>query len=390
MTPICSDNVCVGVESLSRGLSWNHTCLVATDHSVWCWGENNDGQIGLESISQAERLPRRVHGLSEVVEITTGGNFSCAVKTGGTVVCWGSNLDGTLGSGAFVARRALPGVELSVAGDGGMVQLTGVSHVAASLFHLCALVSNGSVYCWGRNNFGQLGVGDQLERRVPTLVMAAPGIPLEGVTHLATNTLCTCALLATGRVRCWGHAASCGLNRTDDADIPYADATTELTLAGVSRLEGGDYHACAVVNPAADGGLSSAVCWGLNGDGQLGLGLLMPFTQAAPAPVPGLSDVVSIPCGHRQTCALSGGRVTCFGENFAGQLGDGTISDDSGGLHAEVLGISDAVELQVRSRSACVRHQAGGVSCWGVNTHGQLGRGSISNAQPTPAPVALY
>ena len=171
--------------------------------------------------------------------------------------------------------------------------LTGASGLAAGYGHACALLSNGTMRCWGENRQGQLGNGATAN---PGTAQPVTVTGISGVTAFTTGAYHTCAVLGGGTVRCWG--------RNDNAQLgngTYTSSSTPVAvtgLTGVTAISGGGTHTCAVLSDA------TVRCWGENEFGQLGTGTTASSTT--PAAVVGLSGVVDISVGWRHTCALLG------------------------------------------------------------------------------------
>jgi alpha-tubulin suppressor-like RCC1 family protein len=269
---------------------------------------------------------------SGVAAIAAGFFHTCAVlaSTGG-VQCWGLNNFGQLGDGTTTDRYA----PTSVVGLS-----SGVAAIAASGAPTCALLaSTGGVQCWGYNNYGQLGDGTTTDRYVPTSVElrlpsppppsppppSPPPEPPLPSSAIAAGAHHTCALLAsTGGVQCWGYnyEGELGNGTTTDQHVPMPISVAGLS-SGVAAIDAGDYHTCAVL--ASTGGVQ---CWGYNYNAQLGDGTT--GDRNVPTSVVGLSSsVAAIAAGSAHTCAVlaSTGGVQCWGNNYYGQLGDGTTFD---------------------------------------------------------------
>ncbi len=241
-----------------------HTCALLTNGKVACWGENNEGQLGTGNRNDSE-VPVLVDGgaLSSkvVTQIATGTNHTCALIAGGTVSCWGWNFAGELGIGN-TERSEVP---VLVAGGA----LTGeiVTEITTGSSFTCALIAGGTVSCWGENNSGQLGTGDENDSNIPVLV---DGGSLAGkrVIELGVGTAHACALLSDGTVSCWGRNryGQLGIGNNTKKNLPTSSDRGALNLRTVTQITLGSYHTCALV---ADGSL---VCWGFNRSGQLGRG----------------------------------------------------------------------------------------------------------------------
>ena len=185
----------VGIDSaIALGLSWAHSCAVLASGAVQCWGYNFYGQLGNGTTTDSN-VPVTVRGISSAKAVATGDFFNCALLADGTVQCWGHNGFGVLGDGSSPphANSSVP------------VPVTGISTavaITAGAFHACALLSNGSVVCWGYNIYGQLGF-------VPTTSPSSSSTPvliseINSPVKLAAGSWHTCALLSDGAMRCWG------------------------------------------------------------------------------------------------------------------------------------------------------------------------------------------
>lgn len=355
-----------GVDAISAGDS--HSCALVMDGGVQCWGSNQFGQLG-DGSTASQTAPVDVSGLaSGLATISAGGLHTCAISAGGGVKCWGLNSSGQLGDGSTL--RSLNAVDVSGLAEGATAVSTGQSHT-------CALTANGGVKCWGANFFNQLGDGSTTQRVAPVDVSGLTS----GVQAIATGTYHSCALTTGGGVKCWGYNSSGQLgdgttaNKTTPADV--------LGLTGVVAIKAGDRHTCALT---AGGGMK---CWGNNQYGQLGEGTMAP--SLTPVDVLGLTSgvaAISAGAGQGHTCALNlGGGVKCWGNNFYGQLGDGTTIQrtapvDVSGLASGVVAISAGYYV------TCALTTGGGMKCWGNNNFGKLGIGNLSIFnQATPADV---
>src|SRR4249919_1841539 len=302
--------------------------------------------------------------------IATGSYHTCARAANGTVRCWGDNSSAELGVGT-TAPRAAP---VQVSGLGG-----GIQAVAAKGLYTCALTATGTVRCWGDNSRGQLGDGTTAQRRTPVAVTGLAST----VRSIATGNLHTCALTTAGAVLCWGSNAYGQLG-----DGTTTQRLTPVPVAGLgsgvrSIAAGGD-HTCAVTTAGA------VFCWGDNIAGQLGDGTRA--QRNMPVAVSGVSSgVQSIALGYYHSCALStAGAVSCWGYNAVGALGDGSTGDANNDRLTPVaaVGLGSGVrEIAAGYEHSCAVTTAGAMLCWGWNVHGQLGDNTTTN-RLTPVPVA--
>ncbi len=383
----------IGLESgaLSITTGSRHSCAWLSGDSIKCWGSNFTGELG--DGTTIERLsPVDVLGLTgTVTAISAGGGHSCALLANGGINCWGDNYAGALGNGLAINHTtptdvtgltsgvtgaalgdyhvcALANGGVKCWGDNGLGQLgagttithtpvdvsgliTGVMAIDAGSLHTCALTDSGGVKCWGDNRSGQLGDGTTTNQYTPIDVSGL----ISGVVSIAAGGQHTCALTDSGGVKCWGgnYVGACGVN-TSPTPIDVCGLTS-----GVSAITAGYDHTCALIN----GGVK---CWGGNWAGQLGDGTTTP--QSTPVDVIGLSTgVKAVAAGSVHTCAvLNDGTVQCWGNNAAGQLGDGTASNIS--------------TISAGYIHTCAITNGGGLQCWGSNQYGQLGDGTLNNS----------
>jgi alpha-tubulin suppressor-like RCC1 family protein len=286
-----------------------HSCaIVKTGRRVRCWGKNEHGQLG-DGTRTDRSAPVAVADLDNVIALSAGAEHTCALQEEGTLRCWGKNAHGQLGIGQAGADQTRPAV---------IKDLRAVVSLTTGGYHSCALTANDSLFCWGKNDVGQLGVGDKALRKLPTTVQG-----LRGVTRVDAAGAHTCALDRQGALWCWGDNASGQLG--DGRTQASAEPVRVQRLAKVTRIAaGGGYlggHGCAVTEK------KQLYCWGHNLHGQLGqepsrARLLQPTL------VKGLGPVSRVTAGGLHTCAIEeGGRLLCFGRNEDGQLGIGSRAD---------------------------------------------------------------
>ena len=298
--------------------------------------------------------------LSAVRAVSLGGMHSCALTGGGSVRCWGANDQGQLGPGEERASLVAAPVEGSVR----------FRSVALGLAHSCGLTNDGVALCWGANDDGQLGDGTRSAHAVASRVTAATRF-----TSIALGAAHSCAVSADGLAYCWGSNASgqLGTGRSGGAARP-------VPIAGpwrVTDLAVGWHHSCAITEDAR------AVCWGANGAGQLGTA---GGDRRTPAPVQGIGPLRALAAGSAHTCALlADGEVSCWGRNRNGQIGDGTTTDTRAPRAVKLP--AAAVRVAAGGTHTCALLRGGDVYCWGQNRYGQLGDGTILDRR-TPVRVA--
>ena len=318
-----------GVAAVGAGAV--HSCALTTAGGVKCWGSNYWGQLG-DGTTTDHMTPVDVAGLATGIQaISVGYSSTCALTTGNEVKCWGRNVDGQLGDGTYTDRTT----PVLVAGLSGVTAIAvgGTNNDGLFTGHACALVAvpgaaGGEVKCWGRNVDGELGDSTTAANRsTPVSVVGfAPG-EIQAVT---AGDGYTCALTVAGAAKCWGG------NRWGQ----LGDGTTAARAApglvgslssGVQALATGEPHACAIVGASTAAGGSSPLghvqCWGNEYSGKLG-NYALAYYPPTVVPAAG-SDVLAVAAGPYNTCVLRGGTpdgadAWCWGDNYWGQLGDGT------------------------------------------------------------------
>ena len=354
--PVSVQNLSSGVDRLAAGAS--HTCALTSNGGMQCWGANNSGQLGDGSLARLE--PVNVEGLSTgVTALATGTEHNCAIIDGG-VQCWGYNNRGQLGNDSTTSS-ATP---VAVAGlTTGMSLLN--TALAAGAGHSCAMTASGGVRCWGDNTYGQLGDNSTEQRLTAVAVVGLPDGSI--VTALTAGNNHTCALLADGSVYCWGRNNNGQLGGATSA---FSETPSRVQgSASVTALVAGADHTCVLSNMGER-------CWGANSSGQLGN--QKTTNSAAPVLIEGLSGTVStLAAGGAHTCVLTTDTgVQCWGANASGQLGDGTIEPKL--QPVTISEFSADVPLGAGANHTCAATESG-AACWGANGRGQLGDGTQAN-----------
>jgi alpha-tubulin suppressor-like RCC1 family protein len=238
-TPVEVTALGASIAEVSAG--YEHTCARKTDGTLWCWGGNEDGQLG-DGTTQHSSLPAEVAGLgATVAEVSGRYQHTCARKTDGRLWCWGNNLHGQVGDGTSV--DALAPIEVTALGSS-------VAGVAAGANHTCAIKTDGTLWCWGWNFDGQLGVGTTTGNVFSPVEVTALG---SSVAEVAIGFDHTCARMTDGTLWCWGEAGQVGDGTDVLRDSPVEIVGLGATVAGVAA---GMNHTCAI---KTDGTLW---CWG--------------------------------------------------------------------------------------------------------------------------------
>ncbi|MFC1752330.1 RCC1 domain-containing protein, partial [Thermoproteota archaeon] len=372
----CPGAVCV--ESIITGNPGLHGCALLSDGTVQCWGDNERYQFGVTSAPGTSygdhNTPVDVDlGIGNIVDLSGGRYFTCALIDDGNVKCWGKPFEDYSIQGIEIID-----IDLSRDAD---ILVVGPAHA-------CAILDDMSVECWGDGENGELGNGGDVSYWDGT-VATVPG--LSGVIDISLGEYHTCALVTdVNEVWCWGSnqegqlgVGSEGLETGCDHS-PCSYVPVQVTEAtGAYDIEVGTRHSCAVV-----GGILK--CWGYNqwcilsdaDDGSCSPyegDCTENFAPATPSAVSGKSDIESVSAGADFTCVLDiTGRVQCWGDNVYGQSGDYPGMD--GGSY-QVCSLNTmigagAVQLTAGDGFACARTKDGVVWCWGSNYEGQLGFGN--------------
>jgi alpha-tubulin suppressor-like RCC1 family protein len=364
------------VISVSSG--YEHTCALMSDRSLWCWGNNIYGQLGSGSSTSYcggwSNCKNPIKIMDDVVQFSAGEYHTCAVKTDGSLWCWGYNYWGQIGDNS-TSNRNIPTLIMS----------SGVSSVAAGLEHTCAVKQNGSLWCWGRNSEGQLGLDPSVDRYTTPQPITLPG----GVIRVVTGGYHTCAVMEDLTLWCWGANWQGQLGNSGSSTYTPSQVTVGGSPLYVSSVAAGETHTCAV---DTDGNL---FCWGNNEFGQVGDGT----TSHRNSPVLIASGVLFsyVSAGVLHTCAVEqNGSLWCWGRNMEGQIGDGNkpgvddcsiwwpIGNDCNKYPTYIT--SDVTLVSVGAKHTCATKQNGSLWCWGENNWGQLGNGTYVQ-KTTPHPV---
>lgn len=353
---------------------------LSEDIDVVGWGSSNYGQVGEVAVAR-NRTPVAVSGLGGAQAVAAGSEHSLALrKDAGSLWAWGSNAHGQLG---VVTTHSGVSTPLMVSAA------TVVVAIAAGANHNVALREDGSVLTWGNSVSGQLGdgvAGYYLTRATPMLVTS-----LDPARAVAAGLVHSLAALRNGTVRAWGsnvHGQVGDGTGGGSPDFvaqfraPYVRArpVQVLDLVEIVSVAAGSFHSLALKD---DG---TVWAWGSNVSAELGNGT-MGGIQNAPAQIGGLAGAIAIAAGARHSLALAAdGTVWAWGANGSGQLGNGTVGG-TGVTPGAVPGLSDVVAVAAGGHHSLALKGDGTVWSWGANGHGQLGIGAADARRPTPTQV---
>ena len=296
----------------------NHAAAITTDGNVFIWGSNDFSQLGIENILYAD-TPQLLTHVSHIHSLALGSRHSIALDKDGQLWAWGNNYFGQAGTNSSTNHP----VPVKITLDGLNQPLNKFIAISTGFFHSVALDEIGTVWTWGRNDFGQLGDGSYTLRHQPMPVKNADGSNFQGVIAIEAGSNFVLALTNGGDVWAWGDNSSGQLG----VGIAQSSLTypVRINIPVCKAIAAGDQHALALTH---DGHVLS---WGANEYGQLGVGSqtdkYTPTTVILDDETP-LSNVQAIAAGDEHSMAiLSDGHVMTWGKNSEGQLGDGTPTD---------------------------------------------------------------
>jgi alpha-tubulin suppressor-like RCC1 family protein len=361
---IISASATPGIATPAVAAGQGHSCALSHAGIVWCWGADDDGQLGNGGTTRSN-TPVPVVGLplglpSGIVAIAAGQYHSCALNRLGAVVCWGYDANGELGDGQVETQSSIPVPVIGLS--------SGVVAISAGGYDTCVVTTTGVSLCWG----AQSGATKP----------ARPYGLTTTVASIAAGSSHFCAITSAGANLCWGSTidgelGNPGANSTI-TPYPVLDPAGTTNLPTAAGFASGYYITCA---RNVDG---TALCWG---QGPLGDGVTvqagLPVQVLASADTP-LGNVAAIAVGNQDACALTiGGAILCWGYNSWGQLGYGTNSEAY--FATPVTGMSSGVTgISMGEDHTCAVTSAGAVWCWGL--FGSVGNVS-GNGSEVPSQV---
>ena len=319
----------------------SHSCALKSDGTVWCWGDGDDGQLGDGDLDAHNSLPTQVktsasNNLTDVMQIAVGLSHTCAIKSDTTMVCWGNGHSGQLGYGAYSHRA----YAVSVSNLTDVVQISGGSSTT------CAVNSSGRAFCWGASSNGLLSHGDTSNKGTPQAVKENATDNLENVRQISIGWTHACAVFHDGTGRCWGNGDDGRLGDGHQENRLYPVLVTGLDY-GLAQVTTGGVYSCGVNL------LGEVLCWGGGNYGRLGNG--SNENKSTPTLVRGDSSTNTLNIGsYRESldCAIEGGG--CTPNSIVLALGSGLSSPgNSAPVDIAVSGIVDGQTLSFYSDDDC-------------------------------------
>jgi alpha-tubulin suppressor-like RCC1 family protein len=369
------------------------TIILKSDGTVWTWGANFDGKLGIgETNTVRSSVPVEVHGsgnvgyLNSVKAVMGCEEHDVALKSDGTVWCWGWNAFGQLGDGT--TNNAWTPVQT---GLGAVPPLTNVVKFGGRPYFTLAVESDGTIWAWGMNQYGQVGNGtvntplSTPQVTVPGLVSnSQPGGAINNPLQVTCGYQFGAALATNGTVWTWGSGShgELGNGTTSPSYLP----AQVFGLTNITAISAGWFHVLAL---KSDGTVWD---WGNNSNGELGDGTIS--NRSNPVQVLNVSNIVAVSGGDSHSSALAAdGTVWKWGLNDLGELGNGTINGVANPVPARILvdafghSFTNIVMVSARDYHNIAVKTDGSVWMWGANDQGQCGNGT-TNATWSPTPVA--
>lgn len=362
-------------------------CILKTDNTVWCSGQNDNGELGFGLAGVKTATPMQVRDVStnsitDATAIAAGADHACALRANGTVWCWGAGGSGQLGGGN--TNQSAAAVQVIKTDN---MPLTGMVEVKAGYSHSCARGPNGEVFCWGAGNEAQLGDGTSGgmagRSRAAAVLVAVGGAPFTGAVDLQVGASHGCVRKANDEMWCWGknNDGEIGDNTIVHKLVPVQTGTAKhiaTSLWSTCRVNTDTSISCSGWDRAAGFGL------GANEGYQASGNYLMPVKSLAANGMPATGAThVSMGSG---LCAILGGSVHCSGDGIYGQNGTGAPRRVLTPVrHADGSPLAGVDRLVGKWPHVCAHKPTGAWECWGRNSEGEFGDGTFTNrGYPSP------
>jgi len=318
-----------GRTAVAVSAGYHHTCAILDNGDLKCWGYDGNGELGDGGSNTNTNAPSSTAidlGTGRTAVAVSAGNMhTCVILDNGDVKCWGADTYGQLGDGGSNTNTNAPSSTAIDLGTG----RTAVA-VAAGDDHTCAILDNGDLKCWGRDSNGQLGDGgSNTNTNAPSSTAIDLGTGRTAVAVSAGEEH-TCAILDNGDMKCWGrnNYGQLGDGSNVNTNAPSSTAINLGTGRTAVAVSVGEEHTCAILD---NGDLK---CWGRDSQGQLGDGGSNTHTNAPSSTPINLGTgrtAVAVSAHGQHTCAtLDNGDMKCWGYNYYGQLGDGGSNTGQG------------------------------------------------------------
>ena len=395
----CFAGVCGG-DQIVKVTAGSGSCILTEAGKIFCFGPNQYGQCGVPLAGNVEcgpgmwpcrPEPVEVLGVSDASDVSSGLDYTCAVR-GGKVFCWGRNDWGQLGHDPADDDNCGEPCKTTPTEVPGIEDAVGV---ATGFWTACAWTGTGAAYCWGQNNQGVVGTGELTDREPLAKPVVGLGANVSRIVMMLGGVNHACAIMFDQTVYCWGDNQFGQAGQTASAN-PITTPAPVTGLSNVVDLALGDGASCAVLEN------QTVVCWGIDGSGFRN-GFV--GTSHVPAPITGIAEILAASAYRGHICVRSAlSELFCWGDNRFGQLGDGTFEGGYDGhaclckpafhipnLKAKLHASGNDINIAVKFDNT--------VWTWGKNSAGSLGHavgseGDLScnmsePCNPTPTQVIL-
>ena len=315
--------------------------------------------------------------------IIGGFGYVCAVALDGRVYCWGSNSNGKIGSGNTSSALVPSAVKISGALVGKVIKQIEPSSAGN---HSCVIASDDKAYCWGHNGFGQLGNNNTVNSLTPVAVDTAGVLASKTIKQIASGGISSCVIASDDKAYCWGsnNFGQLGNGNLKNSSTPTPVSTTGV-LAGktIKQITAGNSYFCVI---ASD---DKAYCWGGGRRGALGNGSTLSLVISTPTPVSTTGvlagkTIKQITAGTEFTCAIaSDDKAYCWGSNSSGQLGNNSTINSGVPVAVNTSGVlagKTIKQISAGSSHTCAIASDDKAYCWGSNSSGELGNNSTINS----------
>ena len=367
----------LGGKPVSIGSGYNHTCALLTNGTVKCWGENDYGQLGLGHTTQKHTPQKVTVGGKKrtAVSLKVGTEHACALLDNGNLKCWGINGAGQVGIDKTSTTESTP---KKVAIDKDRT----IKLLEVKSGNSCVILDDGTLQCWGANRAGEVGIGESdSNKHKPTNVKL--GGKAESISIGYYHTLC--AILDTGTLKCWGANGNGQLGIGGDSlENQKLPQTVDLGDKETAVFVRNDYTTtCAIL---ATGTLK---CWGQNRFGEVGVGDSLTKNTPQTVDLGTERTAKSLAMGFYFTCAiLDDDTLKCWGRNTYGQVGVGSTTHQETPEAINLGKNRKAKAIRMGQSSACALLDNNALKCWGQNSYGEVGIGS-TEVRTSPKKVKL-
>jgi len=361
--------ISLNAQSIGTGNS-EHTIVTKSDGTVYTWGYNGYGQLGNGNTGTgSNNVPVAVYTSGvlngkTITQVADGYGHSIALASDGTVYTWGYNDYGQLGNGITGTDSNVP----VAVNTSGVLSGKTITQVASGSYHSIALASDGKVYTWGYNNHGQLGTGNTTTSNVPVAVDASVVLSGKTITQAAAGQYHSIALASDGKVYTWGYNSNgqLGNGNNTTSNVPVAVITSGVLIGKtITKVAAGASHSIAL---ASDG---TVYTWGYNGYGQLGNGdntrRNVPVAVSTSVVLSGKTITQVAAGGHHSIALASDEKVYPWGYNSKGQLGNGNNTNSNVPVAVDQSGMG-ALPVELTSFTAAPTSSATVVLNWQTAT----------------------